>query len=318
MKKCLLIAPLFNEYFKDIMHELNKLGYNVTFERDQPSDTTFSFFIKRISRKYFTNKITSYVKRKILTYNDDFELVIIILAYSFIETNIKNIREHFSKARFVYYTWDSIENFPIIKSFFKYFDKVYSFDKRDCNQYDLNFLPLFYTKKSCKESRRYDYSLIMSLYPTKVKAYLDIVNRMPKDINGFKYIVVKSRLFFLYYKIRYFRLFSHISFKDVKFKTLKRSEVYKIFEDSNVVLDLPLEKQNGLTIRTFESLALGCKLITTNINIIDYDFYDEDKILILKKDSKFTKDYFKSISKKPFDEKNEYTVEKFVRKLILK
>lgn len=317
MKKCLLIAPLFNNYYKDIIVQLNHLGYEVTFSRDQVSDSTFTFVLKRISKKYIRKKTTSYVKKNILIHENKFDLVIVILAYSFSEYDIKIIKEHFNNARFVYYTWDSVSNFPIIKTFFKYFDKVFSFDKKDCVLYGLDFLPLFYIKKVSKKVIKYDYALIMSLYPSKVISYLNVIRDIPEKLNGFVYVVVKSKLFFLYYKIRYLKTFKSITRKEVRFKPLKRDNVYKVFENSNVVIDLPLKNQNGLTIRTFESLALGCKLITTNINIKDYDFYDEEKIIILDKNITLSKAFFKTICENVFDDKGKYSIENFVKELLL-
>ena len=43
--------------------------------------------------------------------------------------------------------------------------------------------------------------------------------------------------------------------------------------------------QSGLTSRTLESLGSKRKLITTNGNIVDYDFYNKQNIYILDRDS---------------------------------
>ena len=45
-------------------------------------------------------------------------------------------------------------------------------------------------------------------------------------------------------------------------------------KDCHAVLDIEHPKQVGLTMRTFEVLASGRKLITTNRSIINHEFYD--------------------------------------------
>jgi len=68
-------------------------------------------------------------------------------------------------------------------------------------------------------------------------------------------------------------------------------QIIKIFEDSKYILDAPQKGQTGLTIRTIECLGAKKKLITTNKDIINYDFYNENNILVfdgeINKDSPF-------------------------------
>ena len=49
----------------------------------------------------------------------------------------------------------------------------------------------------------------------------------------------------------------------------------------------------GLTMRTIELLGLQKKIITTNIDIVNYDFYNPVNILIIDRDSpKINKEFF--------------------------
>jgi len=49
----------------------------------------------------------------------------------------------------------------------------------------------------------------------------------------------------------------------------------------DVVLDVQKKGQSGLTFRPFEALGLNKKLITTNPNIKEYDFYNPSNISII-------------------------------------
>ena len=52
----------------------------------------------------------------------------------------------------------------------------------------------------------------------------------------------------------------------------------EIFSDSRCILDAPQAGQVGLTIRTIECLGAKRKLVTTNSDIKNYDFYNENNI----------------------------------------
>jgi hypothetical protein len=51
------------------------------------------------------------------------------------------------------------------------------------------------------------------------------------------------------------------------------------------VLDIHHPGQSGLTMRTFEVLASGKKLITTNENVRNHDFYDPTLISIIDRNN---------------------------------
>lgn len=56
----------------------------------------------------------------------------------------------------------------------------------------------------------------------------------------------------------------------------------KLYEYSMCVLDSPQAGQTGLTIRVLEALGAKKKLITTNPDIVNYDFYRPENIYVYK------------------------------------
>src|SRR5690606_2744456 len=58
-------------------------------------------------------------------------------------------------------------------------------------------------------------------------------------------------------------------------------EVIKYIENSSVLLDIQKENQEGLSFRVFEALGYEKKLITTNKDIVNYDFYNPQNILVI-------------------------------------
>ena len=55
-------------------------------------------------------------------------------------------------------------------------------------------------------------------------------------------------------------------------------EMNQLFLNSRCILDSPQAGQLGLTIRVLEALGAKKKLITTNKDIKNYDFYKEENI----------------------------------------
>ena len=149
-KKLLLIMPRFFNYPNLISEELNNMGYQVDFFDDRPSTNAFIKAAIRINK----NLIYTYIKKYfdgIMTKikNEKYDVVFLISgqSLSFSESMIEQIKKSQPYAKFVLYQWDSQTNFPYIKKVQKYFDKCYSFDRRDVEENSsLMFLPLFYSK----------------------------------------------------------------------------------------------------------------------------------------------------------------------------
>ncbi len=72
---------------------------------------------------------------------------------------------------------------------------------------------------------------------------------------------------------------------DFRFDALKKNEIVDYVEKSNVVVDIQHPNQIGLTIRTIEVLGARRKLLTTNNDIVNYDFYNPNNIQVLDRDS---------------------------------
>jgi hypothetical protein len=72
---------------------------------------------------------------------------------------------------------------------------------------------------------------------------------------------------------------------DFYFEPLAKYEVQRLFSDSFAILDIQHPHQVGLTMRTFEAMGAGKKLITTNARVKNTDFYNPENILVVERDS---------------------------------
>jgi hypothetical protein len=57
--------------------------------------------------------------------------------------------------------------------------------------------------------------------------------------------------------------------------------VQSVFAESLAVVDIEHPNQRGLTIRTFETIGAGKKLITTNKSVVNYDFYSSGNVFVI-------------------------------------
>jgi hypothetical protein len=85
----------------------------------------------------------------------------------------------------------------------------------------------------------------------------------------------------LYIKYRVLNIGRKINRKDFCYEPKPSSELSEILQASRIIIDIQHPKQTGLTMRTIEMLGLKKKLITTNKDVVDYDFYDEKNIFII-------------------------------------
>ena len=85
-----------------------------------------------------------------------------------------------------------------------------------------------------------------------------------------------------------------------------------------IVLDLQRPKQKGLSFRVFESLAFNKKLITLNKEILKYDFYNSQNILVIKDlkhidiPNSFLKSDYKKVDNKILE---KYHISKWVKEV---
>ena len=290
-KRILLIAPLFFNYYQEIIKELEIMEYKVDYICDAPSNSNISKalgrvnknFIKRSTSKYFDTKVLPSIKDKIY----DVVFIIAGMTFSFTPCMISKIKEMNPKAYFVMYQWDSEKNLPYLSLIHPYIDCLYSFDLYDCEQMSkYNFLPLFYTRIYEKiggikpDIFDFDCSYIGTAHPQKYK----YINMMSNDIKAimprqFIYHYMPSKLKFIYHKLFDIE-FKSAKMSDFKEKKLSSREVMEVFEKSNCILDAPQSGQTGLTIRTIECLGAKRKMITTNKDVKKYDFYNETNILV--------------------------------------
>lgn len=218
--------------------------------------------------------------------------------------------------------WDSFKNKSSALNLLKSIDHFFTFDPADATVYNIKFLPLFYVGEyskirndtSWRLPKRYRLSFIGTAHTER---YM-IVKSITKNIdNVFLFFFTPNKLVFLYKKYICGEL-KGLRFSDVSSTPMLRKDIVTVVADSDAIVDINHPDQIGLTMRTMEILGAGRKLITTNKHIEQYDFYNENNILICRdyNDANLVESFLnKSYTKLDDEIYNRYCLSSWVRQL---
>ena len=198
------------------------------------------------------------------------------------------MKQGFSKAKFVYYSWDSLSNVKGVKGKFKYFDAIKSFDRIDCqNIENLEYLPLFYSREySRKVSRvsenKYSAAFVGTLHSNRFSDVLGMASLVEKNLNkpAYTFFYYPSKPVFKVLKVIN-KTFRKIPIEEVSFDKLSVQAVSDVMCDSEVIIDYGHPDQTGLTMRTIETLGINKKLITNNKLVMEEPFYKTENIFVI-------------------------------------
>jgi hypothetical protein len=290
-KRILLLSVQLFDYENEIALQLRALGATVDYYDERPANSIYAKGIIRLKRNVYQKKIDKYYTQilksvKHLKYDYLFVIKGEVVPVFF----LKKIKELNPRCLNIFYTWDSFANCAHSVSILKYFNECYTFDSNDSVKYNINFRPLFSIEKYIEVRNQVltktDYNLLFigTAHSDRYIISNKIVNWCSKNnLTSFAYYFMHGRLVFAFKKL-FDSSFKYFDFKQLSFKSLDIDSIVNLYKRSAVILDINHPKQSGLTMRTFEALCAGKKLITTNNDIKKYPFYNENNICIINRE----------------------------------
>ncbi len=314
------MGPVFFLYDQFLLNKLRELGALV-----DPFELYLKGWRYKFKKKFTPSEIEEFKKnyyRKALLKNN-YDYVLVRHGYQLSPAFYDELRSINRGAKFINFHWDSIKEHYDYTSIIKCFDKVYSFDYKDCETHaGLTYLPLFFidlysnfAREAVNKRYKKNYDLLFIGAWRNRERYrmIKLTEQHAKE----------AGLNFYYYL--------HLSLKDQlvsikegtypkesKSHLLSHKDILKLFSVSNTIIDFPSSFQTGLTMRTFETLGAGMKLITTNKNIMGEPFYDPEFIDVIDpKNYDLNKDFIKNIPAKSIKDKLcDYSLESYIYKLL--
>ena len=297
-KRILFFSAHLFGYQNDIRLAMESVGAIVDYYDERPANNFLVKGVIRINRNLLAGYINHYYNKIIKeTLQKEYDYVFFIKGESISASNVRRLKQFHPEANFIIYHWDSIANNSNAQNLLPYFDRVFSFDKIDCERLGLHFLPLFYTPDYANipyydKEIKYDMLFVGTTHSDRYK----LVKRIEEQIIKMGGLCLTWFYFpskILYYKMKiqnsYLR---QIPVHTFHFKPMSKELLLQLYAGSRIIIDVQHPKQTGLTMRCIETLGAKRKLITTNYYITEYDFYNPDNILVVDRNLPYVPEKF--------------------------
>jgi len=287
-KKVLLIAPRFFGYENEIRNEIERRGAQVDWLADRPFDKAWQTALTRTSPAM----VQPWVNRLYLHQLEQFgashyDIVLVINGQTLASEILVEIKSSFPSARMLLYMWDSMDNRPNIVQALRYYDVAYSFDPVSANQYGMVVRPLFFTRgfeRSIALTFDYHLSFIGTMHSDRYGVIEQLRKQLTSEVIAYEYLYLQAPWVYWVYRMLKPAM-RHASIEEFQFKAIGKEKVQEIFHHSHAIVDIEHPKQRGLTMRTFETIGANKKLITTNPNIRQYDFFRKENICVIDRNN---------------------------------
>jgi hypothetical protein len=288
-QRILLIGPKVFNYEREIAGALQRRGAVVSYLNDRPSEGAWLKALLRLfprvgwlwGDRHYSRWLASEAPAAIDT-------VLVLKGEGLSPRMLRRLRAHYPAARFILYLWDSIANTPGATSRFGVFDLLYSQDPKDCRTHPaLRYRPLFFLRQYQNASSARGPASGCFFLGTLNGDRPKVLGRIATALEG-----VSPLEYWLYVRsgvelrLRWFVDYALRRLDPRRLIRTPRSaeDIARRFATAEAIVDIEHYRQSGLTIRTFEALAAGCKLITTNRRIEQESFYDPGRILIIDRE----------------------------------
>lgn len=313
-KRILLVAARFFGIAEKIMQKMNEYGAVVDYYDERPDNTFFTKALIRLNRNLISGRINRYYNSIIEeTAGRHYDYIFFIKGEAISAAQLKKLLDSHPESKSIVYHWDSIARNSNALNLLNCFDYRFSFDREDCMKFDLRFLPLFYYDDYAEISdvpERFEYDLLFvgtahSGRYSIIKTIREQLSQMNKEV--FSYFYFPGRIMFWKYLLQD-KEARDIDRKDVHFTSISSDELLSLYRKSEAVIDINRARQSGLSLRCMEALGAKRKLVTTNADIVNYDFYSPCNILVIdRKEPVIPKEFMDS----PFEPVSEEIYRKY-------
>lgn len=300
-KKILFLAPAFFNYEIEIKKKMEELGAVVYFFDERSVKRPFCRAFLGIAPGIFDAHSRKYYDAIIESVKDvEFDYIFVIKSEMIPEKTLKKFKEYFPNACMCLYLYDSIKHIPGVENKIPYYDFVSTFDRIDCiENSNLHFLPLFYTDayRNTDTVKEYKYDLAFcGTIHTDRYAILKQIMKQAEDEGWrfYKFFYLQAKFAYYLFKITK-KEFWDATPSVFDFEKKSGKELANEQSLSKAIIDIETPDQKGLTMRTIEMIGLKKKLITTNKDVMNYDFYNSQNICVLSRSNPvIPKDFFES------------------------
>lgn len=277
-RKILIIGPPSLGYLKKINENLqNRDGITSSIILIDRFTFKYKDFLHRASNfinKVFFNKNlkNEYVNTQVIERVNalgDQDLIFLIRPDLLKVETLNYLKTKTTSLEAFYY--DSTRRFPGKVDIIPLFDKVYSYDRIDVETHNLELLTNYIFSES--DERAYETIFFnISTYDYRYKAMENLAKYI-QEKKWKKEILVLGP--------------DDLSspYLTVIHEQIPVDEVAEKIKKAKIIVEIQRKEQVGLSFRVFEALGHRKKMITTNADIVNYDFYNPNNILVIDEDN---------------------------------
>lgn len=275
-------------YGEAIKEELERRGAIVKGYDERPSQNSIVKIVIRLFKKRIPQIFDRYISSVIhQNKTETFDYILICRGEAFTPLTIQHLKTAFPSARVLLYFWD-ILRCADVRFNIPYADKAMSFDPQDSEENEgLGFRPTFYVKEYLtvknNPKAKIDVCFIGTLHSNRHR----IIKKIEKlftdqGLTFYKYLYVPSPL--VYIK-DFVTKFPYIALSEVHFSPISVADTVKVLDETKAVFDINYTAQKSLSTRAYEAMAARRKYITTNPEVMTYDFYNPHNIAVVDLDN---------------------------------
>lgn len=293
-KRVLFVAPRFFGYEQDIKGELERRGAVVDWLPDRPFDSPFMTAVTKLRSDWVKPAADRLYERLLGGFGaTSYDYVLVVNGQTLSHSFLRALRGWFPTAKYVLYMWDSTDNRSGVLNNLPCFDAAFSFDPLCAQTHDMRLRPLFYSRHFAPttEAPEYAISFVGTAHTDRYAVISKIRNSLPPDIRAFWYLYLQAPWVYYFYCLTKSAM-RGAPLGDFRFEPLAKNMVRSVFAKSLAIVDIEHPLQRGLTMRTFEAMGAGKKLVTTNELIVNYDFFGTGNIHLIDRRSPSIADEF--------------------------
>jgi hypothetical protein len=214
--------------------------------------------------------------------------------------------------KYIAYLYDSVSRCPIKHLLEGVFDEIFSFDKGDISTYGFSPITnyIYFDSPVIEKDIKQNFIYIGSI-DNRLKYLNDFGENLKKQQQSFMFYAIGKKAFVNQLKQLFLGKNKNIIFQKNRFS---QNETLKMYNESEIIVDLVRDNQSGLSFRIFEAIGLQKNVITNNKSIISYDIYDSGKIIHLDDLNKLNKVTFNE-ENYPYSITKKYSLDNFIKNI---
>jgi hypothetical protein len=278
-KKIAILSQMTFGYMEFVVDRLNQTEnvdltyiniYSIPFKYKNIFSRIGNFFSKLFLNIGLKDKNrTNYIKN-IISKKGFFDQILVVGPDNFQEEALVYLRRNTHEMNC--FLWDGFDNYNKPKSTLLLFDQVFSYDRKDAAKYNFTFLTNYIYDNEIKNIEPTQTVFNISTYDKRFRFLEKIANYLEVKNISFLFITRKNKKG------------NHKLIKIVD-QYMSLHEVKKIIASSLILIDIQKDNQSGLSFRVFEALGYQKKLITSNADIVNYDFYNTNNIFVISEEN---------------------------------